>query len=1202
MKKITSVLLAIIIVGLTVVTAIGEPISAKAEEAAIVSFINDSIELIRENDAGKDFVAVENNTEDFQLTTQSVNDDIKSNDTDFQTCRLIVKSDKKIDELNSIGIANGFKNYYIVQFATPEDAEKAYNIYSTDKNIISVTPDKVFNATCEVTVTEETVDEEVTVPDRLDSWGGEVTGLYDAKDYIEANYTDLDEIVVGVIDSGIYLDHEFFKDRIVRTFFNSASDGEENDESDTIDGIGHGTNVSGVIIDSSPYNVKVANYKFINKDDTSTVIAVTAALLRAIGDEVDLINASIGTDDESGLFASALEEAHKANIPIIAAAGNDWRYLEVYDDSLPASDKKVITVASLSPDGLPSWFTSYSRSVDLIAPGEDIKTTFGNSNSYGLASGTSLSTPIVASLMAILMSVFPDTAIKELEAKMESTAVPTDLISESDLFGYGNIDAIAACGFERAETPLINYDSGKYTGEITLEIEAKDNYEVYYTVDGSYPTKDNGILYTEPVKLSNDILIFKAVAYCDDFLKSECTKRFYRLQTIGTEDMFTISETGQITSYTGENVYDLIIPESINGIAVTDIAKKTFSEAEIFGVTLPDSLDFVPSNAFQGNTTLLFADGKSVTTISQHAFDDCENLYSIDFCLTETIEDYAFYCCDSLSEAFFPYCLSVGKRALACRSLRSAYFPKVETIGSDSFKGCRMLAEFYAPQLRELGLRSLRFGAQFSGVEIYEGIDLPCIETVPKDTFTESSFISKVEFSNVKEINALPTALCIRGRTVKLVLPASFESCQNSILEEAEPHWYIVYGSKGTYAEQWANENGFDFIEITPETAIITDLPEEYYSYMRPLEADVVGFNRTYQWYGSNTNSNTSGTAIDGAVERKFNPNEYKQYKYYYCIVTSTDVGYSPIEIRTGVTENKSYIAPVDLADYSGIEKLLETVPSDLSVYTEGSVERLNKLIDSINWNTEKSEQEQIDKLEKAIFEAINNLELKPADYSALDEALATIPINLSIYTDESVADLQAVVDGINRNLDVTNQEQVDKYVIAVSNAVAALKLKSANYAELEEVLKSVPSDLLIYTDESVAELKAVIDSIDRYLYITNQEQIDKKVVEIKDAVENLKLKPADYSAVYAAIAAVPSDLSVYTDETVAQLESVIESIDYTLDITNQKQVDEYAEQINEAVTNLKKECWLIRLFKMIVAFFKDLWKKLRQFFAAVFN
>ncbi|MGN0573034.1 MAG: hypothetical protein ACI4IX_03765, partial [Acutalibacteraceae bacterium] len=103
---------------------------------------------------------------------------------------------------------------------------------------------------------------------------------------------------------------------------------------------------------------------------------------------------------------------------------------------------------------------------------------------------------------------------------------------------------------------------------------------------------------------------------------------------------------------------------------------------------------------------------------------------------------------------------------------------------------------------------------------------------------------------------------------------------------------------------------------------------------------------------------------------------------------------------------------------------------------------------------------------------------------------------------------------------------------------------------------------------------------------------------EIPIAVQKLILKPADYSAVYAAIAAVPSDLSVYTDETVAQLESIIESVDYTLDITNQKQVDEYAEQINEAINNLEEECWLIRLFKAIIVFIKKILIRVTMLFA----
>ncbi len=1067
MKKITSIFLAIIIVGLTVILGIQEPIIVKAEEAQINAFVNDTVDLIRENDVDKDFVTYDESIETQSIKSDSV--DNEYNDLTFQTCRLIVKSDKPIDKLNSVGISSGFQNYHIVQFLTPEDAEIAYNIYSADKNIISVTPDKVFDVTCDVAVTEEIANEESIVPERLDSWGGEVTGLYDVKDYIEANYTNLDEVVIGVVDSGIYFEHEFFKDRIVRTHFNSASDGEPNNERDTT---GHGTNVSGVLVDCTPDNVKIANYKFISKNSNATTLAVSLAFLQAISDGVDVINASILVADESGLLVSVLQVAHKADIPIIAAAGNYSQNLKVLNANLPASDENVIAVASLSSNWLPSQFTSYGFCVDLFVPGENIRTATGSGNSYSLASGTSFSTPLVASLAAILISVYPQISRTELEAKMESTAVPSDLIAESDLFGYGCIDAIGACGFERAEAPIVDIDSGKYTGEICIDFTVDEGSEIYYTVDGTYPTKENGILYENPITFSNDMLYFKAVTYSDNSLRSECTKRFYRLQTVGTDEMFTISDNGCITSYTGKGINDLIIPSTVNNIRVTDIAENVFSDSDICGVTLPDSIDFVPNKAFEYNSTLLFADGEFVTTICENAFERCENLYSVEFPNAQNIEDRAFHLSRALSDAVFPYTISVGEQAFAgCRSMRRAYFPNVQTIGGEGFKGCRMLSEFYAPQLIELKLYSYRYGQQFATTELYEGLDLANVEIVPPQTFYYSSNISKVEFSKIKVIKSLPNALCLSGRSVKLILPSTFEECLESVLEDYEPHWYIVYGSKGTYAEQWANEHNFKFVEITPETAIMTDLPEYYYSYMRPLAADVVGFNRTYQWYGSNSADNTTGTPIDDATEKKFNPNEYKQYKYYYCVVTSTDIGYEPIEIRTGVTENKSYVA------------------------------------------SQEPEKE-------------------PADYTALDEVLSNIPKDLTVYTEESVANLKAIEESIDRNLDITKQEQVDIWAEAISAAVEKLVLKPANYSELKEALATVPSDLSIYTEESVSALQEVIDSID-----------------------------------------------------------------YSLDITQQEKVNEYAEQITQAVENLEKECWFVRLFRAILAFFKSLFTKIYNLF-----
>lgn len=885
-----------------------------AEETQINTFINDTIDMIRKNDSEKDFISKNKSQEVLFSAALSVDEKEEPRDTAFQTCRMIVKSDKPIDRLNSVGISSGFQNYHIVQFLTPEDTETAYNIYSEEKNIISVTPDKVFDVTCDVTATEEIASEESSVPERLNSWGGEITGLYAVKDYIKANHSELNEIVVGVIDSGIHLEHKFFTDRIVRTHFNSANDGEANNESIVSVGTSHGTMVSSVIVDSTPENIKVANYRILNANDQTTVTAVVVAFLAAINDGVDIINASFGIFDESGIVQDAINEAHKADITVVAAAGNETMYIETDSWSLPASDKNVISVCSLSENGLPSAFTSYSHSADIVAPGENINIAHGK-DCFGSASGTSFSAPLVSSLFAVLKTLYPDCNNKEFERKIESTAKHTDLIAETDLFGYGTIDAIAACGFERTEVPEISIDSGNYIGEILVELKVPEGCSVYYTLDGSYPTKENGILYNKPINLSNDILFLKAVAYSNDSFKSECAKRFYRLQTLGTDEMFTISDEGNITSYLSKGINDLIIPDNINGISVTGFDENVFSESDFIGVTLPSTLEKLSAKSFYDNDNILFADGESIKLIERYSFYSCENLYHIDFPNIEYIEQSAFCFTTTLSELYLKKCKTIEKNAFQdCHSLRSVYTPSLEILGADAFSNCIMLAEIYVPELKELSLRAKIYGNQFIGCELYKELDLPKVERVPTTTFNSTStysFISKLEFSKVKDIKSLPKGISeYLNKTVILVLPSTLESCTDSVLKEASPHWYKVYGTAGTYAEQWAAEYGFEFIAISKENkeaAIITDLPEHYYSYMRPLEADVAGFNRTYQWYGSNTDNSTSGIAIEGATERKFNPNEYKQYKYYYCVVTSTDIGYEPIEITTGICENRSY-------------------------------------------------------------------------------------------------------------------------------------------------------------------------------------------------------------------------------------------------------------------------------------------------------
>ena len=247
-------------------------------------------------------------------------------------------------------------------------------------------------------------------------------------------------------------------------------------------------------------------------------------------------------------------------------------------------------------------------------------------------------------------------------------------------------------------------------------------------------------------------------------------------------------------------------------------------------------------------------------------------------------------------------------------------------------------------------------------------------------------------------------------------------------------------------------------------------------------------------------------------------------------------------------------------------------------------------------------EQNIVDEQTRAILNAISALELKSADYSELDKVLETIPDDLSIYTDESLAELNDILDSIDKNLDITNQSQIDEWAKQVETAVQKLKIKPADYTVLDEVISKIPDNLSIYTDESVKELEKVLNNIDRELDITQQEQVDNYVTTVEQAITKLNYKPADYSLVFDAIATIPNDLSIYTPESVEALESIIEGVNYNLDITQQEKVDEYAEQIKQAVEELEEECWLVRLFRMIVSFFKNIFLCLENCIFNIFD
>ena len=229
---------------------------------------------------------------------------------------------------------------------------------------------------------------------------------------------------------------------------------------------------------------------------------------------------------------------------------------------------------------------------------------------------------------------------------------------------------------------------------------------------------------------------------------------------------------------------------------------------------------------------------------------------------------------------------------------------------------------------------------------------------------------------------------------------------------------------------------------------------------------------------------------------------------------------------------------------------------SDSSVYGENQ----NTYYLGIDWTT---------------AELVEDLSYTAADYTAVDAAIASIPEDMSIYTESSAQAVQAAVDEVIRGYDDSKQAKVDAMAENISKAVAALKVKPADYTEVDKALANadkLSAQLFKYTDETVKALDDAVDGVVRDLDITDQSKVDAMAKAINDAIAALEYKPADYSKVDEALAAVPEDMSGYTEESVKAVNDAVAAVERDLDITDQSKVDAMAKAINDAVAALEKK------------------------------
>ena len=273
-----------------------------------------------------------------------------------------------------------------------------------------------------------------------------------------------------------------------------------------------------------------------------------------------------------------------------------------------------------------------------------------------------------------------------------------------------------------------------------------------------------------------------------------------------------------------------------------------------------------------------------------------------------------------------------------------------------------------------------------------------------------------------------------------------------------------------------------------------------------------------------------------------------------------------------------TYSAPtIEPADYSSVDTAIDSIPEDLTLYTDESVKALLAARDAVVRDKTELEQLVVNSYATTILSAISSLELKEADYSEVDAAIASIPETMENYTDESVKALRTAVDAVVREKLITEQNVVDDFADSINAALRALELKPADYTKVDEAMAKVPRDARIYTDESVAVLNEALAAVVRDKPVSEQDTVDGFAEKILAAIDGLvekpaDLKPADYSEVDKAIKSVPEDLSQYTDDSVAALDKALKAVVRDLTVDEQTRVDGFADDINKAVAALEKK------------------------------
>ena len=491
--------------------------------------------------------------------------------------RLIVKTESNAPLQNTYGAyakLEGYNGIHILQYRTEIQTQTALNNLLKD-DIIYAEYDiwvKVCDDTLKLCYCANNPDEywcrcsenssehgfcyckDTTASDNHLSWNSTAARVDEAFDLIEQSGITCKPVTVAVFDTGIFVNHDYFDATRIVT---------DNKYSLTIEGVSyntkedghfHGTHIAGIIHDNTMNNVKICPYRIYG--DSFDFIpysvywsAFNASIYNIIEDEYKIDVISISSiqkkytseeekiSDTDQTFEEVLNDAVNHNIVVVCCAGNDNRVVE--NNEIPASLDNVITVSATTRENVPDRsYSNFGEYVDISAPGTDIYSTvpiifngeeeITNVSAHMNTSGTSMATPLVSAAAATLKSIDPDITPAEVKRIIKETAY----VPEGWDFNYG---AGIVDFYNMVKTALRTKTEIKLNSNDKFEIIPAGCIDaVYYTLDGTDPTPENGLVYSSPLDLRNKTVSFiKAASYRNgEQIGETATYKMFRYETI----------------------------------------------------------------------------------------------------------------------------------------------------------------------------------------------------------------------------------------------------------------------------------------------------------------------------------------------------------------------------------------------------------------------------------------------------------------------------------------------------------------------------------------------------------------------------------------------------------------------------------------------------------------------------------------------